>query len=163
MKYKLFISGLIFVFSVGCNTYTTEYYDINKELWIFANDIVENPENLRVLKEKYPNILDDRYFVDSLYSRVYLDSLIQYIKIDFKKRTGKKVVPHAGFTNLDVKNFNTILKYFKLFSKDELYGFGIEKRGKGVLFVFIKVKERYYLSNVQKYTMYSGNDPMYSD
>lgn len=163
MKYKLLINIITILLSFGCSTYTPEYYDINKELWIFANDIIEHPENLRVLKEKYPNIIDDKYFVDSLRSQYYIDSLIRYIKIDFSKRKGKKIVPHAGFTYLDVENFNTILKYFKLFSKDELYGFGIEKRGKGIKFVFIKVKERYYLSNVHKYTMYSGNDPMYSD
>lgn len=145
MSYKVILSWLIFLFASGCNTYTPEYNNIDKDLWYFANDIIEHPENLKVLKEKYPNFIDDRFLNDSLRSQNFIDSLIHYINYDFKLRKGKKIVSNAGFTSQSVRNYNTQLKKYRIFSKDELYGFCIEKRGEGIKFVFIKSNEKYFL------------------
>jgi len=125
----------------------------------FANDIIVHPDKIMDLKNNYPKLYDDNFIGDVLRDTVKDKS---YIKDDFVKKKYCSIIIGTGFNPYDVDNYKKHIKYQGL-TKDELFGFGIDKRGKGISFEFIKHEGKYYILKIGRYRMYSGNDPMYDD
>ena len=153
-------------FFISCQTLTYKDFGIEEQLWIFANDIIENPDKIKDLKTNYPDLYNEDYIYKKLSNTsietVYIDNLISYIKFDFANRGGSSQLKMSGFGSSNVDDYKKDIKYQGL-KLEELFGFCIVKRGKGITYDFIKHGGKYYILYIGKFTVYSGNIPRYDD
>lgn len=172
MKKNIFILFIAIVLHLtSCYTltykdYDIKEYDIEERLWKFAVDILENPDKIRNLKNNYPDIYNEEYIYDKLRETSKdaneINELMSYIKNDFANRNYNTEIGRLDFNPYGVDDYKKHIKYQEL-KRDELYGFFIEKRGKGIRFVFLRNNNKYYILRFTNYTVYSGNSPKYDD
>ncbi len=160
-KLNLTLIFLLGFYILSCRTYTYQDYGIEKNLWIFANDILENPYKIKDIKKNYPDLYDEQYigdlFSDSAKDTAYINQLISFIKDKFSGMNYNTKIDILGYNPGEEELFRKHIKYQGL-TLSEIYGFGIRRNDQGIEFEFIKNNGKYYFCRAGMYYFGGKND-----
>lgn len=133
----------LFFLLTACSTYTYKDMNIDDNLWLFANDIISNPEKLNNIKIYYPELINDTLLRGDMKDSSEINNLINQIN-DFNKLDCDVKYFIQGFYDNNLIYYRTLNQY-KNITVQDITGFGFQKENELISFVFIQDTENYYL------------------
>jgi hypothetical protein len=137
---------LVIILLQSCNYNEISYYfpwkyHVNSKVKYFINDIYENPEKLRDIKNNYPEFYDSTIIYKHFKDTVYINKVIKFINNKFQK-----IVATKKYITVDMEGQLSNYGYPKGFDipMEKRYDVSLEKDKIYLEFFFVKEDDGTY-------------------